>query len=82
MTEQVASNPEPRPAHPVRREAQAIELRDRWERVHEGIVTYVGDPRGVPDEYRSGSLLVEKEGVGRYVHRPLLVLWRYLDADD
>lgn len=59
--------------HPIDRRAQAMELVARWERVHG---TTVPTPRAhAQDPLYPGDLCLEIEGVHRYRHAPLLIVW-------
>lgn len=59
--------------HPIDRRAQAMELVSRWERVHGTVVPT--SRAGERDPLYPGDLCLEIEGVHRYRHAPLLIVW-------
>lgn len=59
--------------HPVLRQAQFLQLRERWLSVHGS-----GEPEHV-GPFAAGDCLVEKPGIPLMNHAPLLLLWRRLD---
>lgn len=67
--------------HPIDRRAQALELRNRWDRAF-GLRVGHPPPPFEPYGLVPGSLCLEKEGLGRFDHAPLLVVWRPMDPKD
>lgn len=61
--------------HPIDPLAQAMELRSRFQTVH-------GDTLQFPQHTAVGRLFKEKAGVRRYLHDPVLIVWRMLDMED
>src|ERR1041385_6537601 len=60
----------PRERHPIMPLAQAMELRDRYDRAQ------------VKHDLQPGMLCTEKAGLAYFSDGPVLILWRLLNSED